>query len=167
MMSTGASPGLALRKYGWVARPAGSSLAAALIAACTSRAAPSMLRDRSNCMMMVVPPSSEVEVISDTPAMAPSWRSSGAATEDAMVAGSAPGCPALIMMVGQLDARQRRDGQVEIGHQPAQHDADRQQRCGDRPADEGGGDVHRYSAACTRAGATRRRTADRSRSIAR
>ena len=81
--------------------PAGRSDPAALIAAWTSRAAPSTLRERSNCTTIEVVPSDEVEVISDTPAMAPSRRSSGAATEEAMVAGSAPGWVAPTTMVGR------------------------------------------------------------------
>src|SRR4051794_28256965 len=101
MMSTGASPGLALRKLGGEGRPEGRSLPAALIAACTSRAAPSTLRDRSNWTTMEVLPSEDVEVISETPAMAPNRRSSGAATEEDMVAGSAPGWLAVTMMVGR------------------------------------------------------------------
>ena len=41
------------------------------------------------------------EVISVTAAMRPNWRSSGVATEDAMVSGLAPGRPALTEMVGK------------------------------------------------------------------
>src|SRR5439155_1573429 len=73
---------------------------AALMAACTSRAAASMLRLRSNCRTMFVEPSWLVEVISVTPAMRPNWRSSGVATADAMVSGLAPGRPAWTWMVG-------------------------------------------------------------------
>src|ERR687885_534611 len=62
--------------------PGGRSDPAALIAACTSFAAPSTLRERSNCTTMEVVPRPEVEVISDTPAMAPRRRSSGAATAE-------------------------------------------------------------------------------------
>ena len=61
------------------------------MAACTSRAAPSILRFRSNCNTMRVLPSVELEVISLTPAMAPSARSSGVAMVAAMVSGLAPG----------------------------------------------------------------------------
>ena len=53
----GAADGLALRKVGSVGRSPGRSVSAALSAACTSRAAPSMLRVRSNCMVMRVMPS--------------------------------------------------------------------------------------------------------------
>src|SRR5215510_12395813 len=61
------------------------------MAACTSRAAASMLRFRSNCRTTVVAPSRLVDVISVTPAMRPNCRSSGVATDDAIVSGLAPG----------------------------------------------------------------------------
>ena len=76
----GAAAGLDLRNRGSVGRSAGRSVAAALRAACTSRAAPSMLRLRSNWMEMREEPSELTEVISLTPAISPSRRSSGAAT---------------------------------------------------------------------------------------
>src|ERR1700722_6888550 len=50
--------------------------------------------------MLVVPMLLE-EVISVTPAMRPNWRSSGVATEDAMISGLAPGKPAPTEMVGK------------------------------------------------------------------
>ena len=92
--------GCALRSVGSVGRSLGRSVAAALSAACTSRAAPSMLRLRSNWMMMRVEPSELREVISVTPGIVPSWRSSGAATLAAMVSGSAPGRLAETTTVG-------------------------------------------------------------------
>ena len=46
-------------------------IATALMAACTSRAAASMLRLRSNCSVMLVEPRLLDEVISVTPAMRP------------------------------------------------------------------------------------------------
>ncbi len=70
------------------------------MAACTSRAAASMLRLRSNCRVMPVAPRALVEVISVMPAMRPNWRSRGVATEEAMVSGLAPGREALTAMVG-------------------------------------------------------------------
>jgi hypothetical protein len=79
----------------------GSWLREALIAACTSRAAPSMFRFRSNCRMMLVDPIVLVDVISVTPAMRPSWRSSGVATDVAMFSGLAPGRLAVTLMVGK------------------------------------------------------------------
>ena len=50
---------------------------------------------------MRVLPSELVEVISDTPAIRPSERSSGVATDEAMVSGDAPGSEALIMITGK------------------------------------------------------------------
>ncbi len=69
---------------------AGRSARAALSAACTSRAAPSMLRFRSNCRLIRVEPLELDEVISLTPEITPSRRSSGVATDEAMVWGPAP-----------------------------------------------------------------------------
>ena len=79
---------------------AGNWPRAALMAACTSRAAASMFRPRSNCKVMDVVPRKLVDVISVSPAMRPNWRSRGVATEDAMVSGLAPGRAALTPMVG-------------------------------------------------------------------
>ena len=53
-----------------------------------------MSRSRSNCRTMPSSPRLLVEVISVTPAMRPNWRSSGAATEVAIVSGLAPGSAA-------------------------------------------------------------------------
>ncbi len=97
----GASDGLALRYVGRLGIPLGSRLCAALIAACTSRAAPLISRSKLNSMMMRVLPSELDEVISLTPAMRPSERSSGVATDEAMVSGEAPGSEALIMITGK------------------------------------------------------------------
>ena len=60
----GASAGLTLRYVGLLGRPEGSRLREALMAACTSRAAPSMSRDRSNCSVIRDEPSELDEVIS-------------------------------------------------------------------------------------------------------
>ena len=60
-----------------------------------------MLRLKSNCRTMPVEPRELVEVISVTPAMRPNWRSSGAATEVAMVSGLAPGNVAETWIVGK------------------------------------------------------------------
>ena len=70
------------------------------MAACTSCAAPSIGRSTSNCTTTDVDPWAEVEVMSVTPGISPRWRSSGAAIENAMVSGSAPGRPANTTMVG-------------------------------------------------------------------
>src|SRR5215831_6116149 len=59
-----------------------------------------MLRFRSNCSTRVVAPRRLVDVISVTPAIRPNWRSSGVATEDAIVSGLAPGRIACTEMTG-------------------------------------------------------------------
>src|SRR3954454_23367741 len=100
MMRIGASAGLILRYDGLLGRFAGRWPRAALIEACTSRAAASMLRFRSNCKVIDVEPSWLDDVISVMPAIRENWRSSGVATADAIVSGLAPGRPAFTEMVG-------------------------------------------------------------------
>ncbi len=70
------------------------------MAACTSRAAPSMSRLRSNCRVTRAEPVLLCEVISVTPGIVPSRRSSGVATLEAMVSGLAPDRLADTEMVG-------------------------------------------------------------------
>src|SRR5205809_6619029 len=82
----------------------GSRRAATVKAVCTSRAAPSMLRLRSNWMVIVVMPSDDDEVSELMPAMVESWRSIGAATDAAMVSALAPGSVAVMAMVGKSTA---------------------------------------------------------------
>ena len=79
----------------------GSRPLAALIAVCTSLAAPSMLRLRSNCNVIVVWPRPLVEDIEVRPGMAANWSSSGVAIVAAMVSGLAPGSFAVTTMVGK------------------------------------------------------------------
>src|SRR5579863_5994132 len=50
---------------------------------------------------MLVVPSVLEDVISVMPAMRPNWRSSGVATEEAMISGLAPGRPAPTVIVGK------------------------------------------------------------------
>ena len=71
------------------------------MAACTSTAAPSRLRLKSNSMVTCVVPSEFVEVIESMPAMAENWFSSGVATADAIVSGLAPGRDAVTSSVGK------------------------------------------------------------------
>src|ERR1051326_4646751 len=97
----GASAALIFRYPGLLGRLAGKYPRAALIAACTSRAAASMLRFRSNCSVMPVDPRLLDDVISVTEAMRENCRSSGVATEDAIVSGLAPGRPAWTEIVGK------------------------------------------------------------------
>jgi hypothetical protein len=90
----GASVGFTFRKLGRDGMFAGSSPPAALMAACTSRAAAFTSRSSSNCSVMLVEPRALTDVISLTPAMRPKRRSSGVAIADAIVSGLAPGsCP--------------------------------------------------------------------------
>ena len=97
----GAAAGLALRYVGLLRSAAGKSERLALIAPCTSRAAESILRFKSNCKLMRVWPLLLDEVISLTPEITPKRRSSGVATLDAMVSGLAPGMAALTVMTGK------------------------------------------------------------------
>ena len=97
----GACEGLIFRYDGIPGSALGSSERDALMAACTSRAAALMSLSRSNCTLMRVDPCELHDVISFTPAMVPSARSSGVATLDAIVSGLAPGRFALTEMTGK------------------------------------------------------------------
>ena len=118
-------------------RPVGSELRAALIAACTSRAAPLMSRSRSNCRTIRVEPSALVEVISVTPAMSPSERSSGMATVAAIVSGDAPGSDAETEIVGRSTRGSGDTGSRRKATAPASTTPIVKQRGRDRPIDEG------------------------------
>ena len=87
----GMSAGFTLRNVGGFGMPEGSRPWAVTIAAWTSSAAPSRLRSRSNCRVTLVLPRALVEVMESRPGMVENWRSSGVATEAAMVSGLAPG----------------------------------------------------------------------------
>src|SRR5215467_7405002 len=97
----GASAGLTFRYVGFDGRFGGSWPFAALIADCTSRAAPLMSRERSNWSVTAEAPRKLVEVISVTAAIRVNWRSSGVATAEAIVSGLAPGNPAPTEIVGK------------------------------------------------------------------
>ncbi len=97
----GALAGLTFHQDGLCGRLDGRLARAALMAACTSRAAPLMSRPNSNCRTMLVYPRSLEEVIWVRPAIWPNWRSSGAATEEATMAGLAPGNWASTTTVGK------------------------------------------------------------------
>src|SRR5882724_10705631 len=101
MKTMGESAGLLLRKDGGLGMPAGSSGVAALMAVTRSTAAPSMPRVRSNWRVIEVEPSELTEVIESTPEIPLNCRSRGVATEEAMVAGDAPGKLALTLSVGK------------------------------------------------------------------
>src|ERR1700750_1044149 len=100
----GESAGLTFRRVGGDGMLTGNCRAAAWIAACTSSAAPSMSRSRSNWMGTLVVPDEDCDVIDETPAMVLNCDSRGVATADAMVCGSAPGRLALTLMVGKSTA---------------------------------------------------------------
>src|ERR1700716_2940719 len=100
----GKSPGLTFRKLGGVVISTGRRRCATESAVCTSSAAPSMLRLRSNWMVIEVMPSDDEEVSDVIPAIVESWRSIGAATDAAIVSALAPGnCP-VMLMVGKSTA---------------------------------------------------------------
>ncbi|MGY4604493.1 hypothetical protein ACVW16_002905 [Bradyrhizobium sp. USDA 4474] len=73
----GESAGLTLRYVGGEGRFFGNWPLAALIAACTSFAAASIRRLRSNWMVIEAEPSELVDVICVMPGICASWRSSG------------------------------------------------------------------------------------------
>src|SRR5215471_10352638 len=79
----------------------GRNLLAAVIAAWISWAARSMFRLRSNWMTTWLTPSELSEVSWVTPAIWPNWRSSGAATDEAIVSALAPDSVAVTWMVGK------------------------------------------------------------------
>src|SRR5574341_408926 len=97
---TGKSDGLALKYEGGSRMSSGKPRWARDNAVCTSCAAASMLRDSENCRVMLVEPWLLLEVICSMPGMVENARSSGVATEDAMVSGLAPEKLAWPLMVG-------------------------------------------------------------------
>src|SRR5579863_6599612 len=96
----GWSAGFTLLYVGGVGMFGGSCDDAREIAACTSCAAPSMLRLRSNCNVMDVPPSELDEVIVSMPAIVENCFSRGVAIAEATVSGLAPGNEAPTSIVG-------------------------------------------------------------------
>src|SRR6266478_4908835 len=98
---TGKSAGFTLRKLGGMVISIGSRRCAMVKAVCTSSAAPSIFRLRSNWMVMTVKPCVELEDIDEMPAMVESWRSIGPAMDATMVSALAPGKVAVTAMVGK------------------------------------------------------------------
>ena len=90
-----------MRNDGGAGMPAGSSGMTAAIAVCTSTAALSMSRLKSNCSVTFELPVELDDVISSSPAIVVNCRSSGLATADAIVPGSPPGNPAPTFNVGK------------------------------------------------------------------
>ncbi len=143
MNRTGKSPGLTLRKHGGVVISAGRRRCATVSAVCTSSAAPSMSRLRSNWMVIDVVPSEDDDVIDEMPAMVESWRSIGDATEAAMVSGLAPGNVRRDLDGREIDLRQRRDRQQPVGEGTEHDERRRDQRRHHRPANAGFRKTHR------------------------
>src|ERR1700691_3634662 len=89
------------------------------MAACTSRAAASMFRLRSNCIVMLVDPRLLDEVISVTDAIRPNCRSRGVATDEAIVSGLAPGNDADTDTVGKSTCGRGDTGRIRKATIPA------------------------------------------------
>ncbi len=96
----GACEGFTLRYCGMPGMPLGSCARAALIAACTSRAASSTSRPSANFSSTWVEPWVLAESIPVSPGRVPRARSSGVATLAAIDSGLAPGRLALTLMAG-------------------------------------------------------------------
>ncbi len=79
----------------------GSVEAAALMPACTSCAAESMSRLRSNCSVIWLMPNELDEVMVESEGITPNCRSSGAVTSEAITSGLAPGSWVVTWMVGK------------------------------------------------------------------
>src|ERR1035437_8143292 len=97
---TGSSLELVLTNEGGLGIPGGSKGPAWVMAACTSCAAASILRLRSNCMMIRVEPNPLLEVIESRPLMVENCRSKGVATAEDIVSELAPGRLADTLIVG-------------------------------------------------------------------
>ena len=97
----GLSAGFSLRVVGGFGIPGGSRRATDEIEFCTSAAAESISRSSENCKVRKVCERWLDDVMLSSPAIVENSRSSGAATDDAMVSGLAPGRFAMTMMVGK------------------------------------------------------------------
>ena len=93
--------GVDLLHVGGAGMLGGSLLSTAAMAFCTSCAAPSILRSSTNCRVMLVLPRPLSEVMESRPGTVENCRSSGVATEAAMVSGLAPGSEACTWSVGK------------------------------------------------------------------
>ena len=97
----GESAGLILRIVGCAGKSLGNWPCAASIASSTSVEAASILRFKSNCSVIVLVPSTLVDVICVKSEICANWVSSGSATLDAIVSGLAPGYCVVTVMVGK------------------------------------------------------------------
>src|SRR5689334_16015498 len=96
----GASAGLLLAYTGGAGSVRGKRLEAALVAACTSCSAASMLRSSVNCSVTCELPKLDTDVICASDGICPNCRSSGVVTPEAMVSALAPGKVVEMTMVG-------------------------------------------------------------------
>ena len=138
----GVADGLDLRNDGRDCRSPGRSVSAALIAACTSRAAPSMLRLRSNCTVMRVSAERRARRhLGDAGDLAePPLQRRRHRLRHGLGIGAGPaGADA---DGREVDRRHARDRQEVVGDRADQQQPDREQRGADRPADGGLADVH-------------------------
>ena len=138
----GESAGLTLRKVGGLSIVLGSWRIALEIAVCTSCAAPSILRSSLNCKTMLVRPCVLDEVIESMPGMVEKAFSSGAATAEAMVSGSAPARFALTWMVGKSTLGSSLTGSVGVAEDAKDHQRRHDQRGHDGVFDEPPRNVH-------------------------
>src|SRR5438552_11462300 len=99
-VSTGWSAGLLFEYVGGAGRVRGSRFDAALMAACTSCSAASMLRSSSNCRVICEVPKLEIEVICASAGICPNCGLSGVVTAEAIVSALAPGRNVEARMVG-------------------------------------------------------------------
>ena len=114
----------------------GSCGAAAEVSAdCTSSAAASMSRSRSNCSVIWVMPCRSTTLIELTPAMVENCLSSGVATEAAMVSGEAPGKWPVTTMVGKSTFGNRGDREQAITEKTEDDEGQHQQRRHHRTTD--------------------------------
>src|ERR1700684_512884 len=97
----GESAGFTFLYVGGVGKFFGNWPPAASIPDCTSSAAASILRFKSNCNVTCVVPKALVEVICVRPEICANCVSRGVATDEAMVSGLAPGKLAETEMVGK------------------------------------------------------------------
>src|SRR5947207_10400547 len=97
---TGSSAGFCFLNDGGAVSVGGNNGIAAEMAVWTSVTALSMLRLRSNVRLMLLLPVRLCEVISSMPAIVVNWRSSGLATDAAIVTGWPPGRFVLIWIDG-------------------------------------------------------------------
>src|SRR5258708_5496776 len=109
----GASAGLTLRRVGGEGMLTGNCRAAAWIAACTSSAAPSMLRSRSTWIVTEVVREELCAVMAETRARVKSWLPGGAAPALARVWGPARGRLAETVWGGKPTAGNSLTGSAE------------------------------------------------------